>query len=77
MNELRRIGIQPDIILCRADLPISETIKEKISLFCSVDRNAVIPLVTAETIYEVPLMLEDTGLTDLIVERLRLDARGS
>jgi len=74
VNELRRIGIQPDIILCRSDFPISENIKEKISLFCSVDRNAVIPLVTAETIYEVPLMLEETGLTDLIVERLRLEA---
>lgn len=75
VNELRRIGIQPDIILCRSDFPISENIKEKISLFCSVDRNAVIPLVTAETIYEVPLMLEETGLTDLIVERLRLAAK--
>lgn len=75
VNELRRIGIQPDIILCRSDFPISENIKEKISLFCSVDRNAVIPLVTAETIYEVPIMLEDTGLTDLIMERLRLEAR--
>jgi CTP synthase len=75
VNELRRIGIQPDIILCRADLPISETIKEKISLFCSVDRNAVIPLVTAETIYEVPLMLEDSGLTDQVIERLKLEAK--
>lgn len=74
VNELRRIGIQPDVILCRSDYPISENIKEKISLFCSVDRNAVIPMVTAETIYEVPLMLEDTGLTDLIVERLGLKA---
>ncbi len=75
VNELRRIGIQPDIILCRSDFPISENIKEKISLFCSVDRNAVIPMVTAETIYEVPLMLEETGLTGLIVERLGLEAK--
>jgi len=75
VNELRRIGIQPDIILCRSDFPVSENIKEKISLFCSVDRNAVIPLVTAETIYEVPLMLEDTGLTELIVGRLGLEAK--
>jgi len=74
VNELRRIGIQPDIILCRSDFPISENIKDKISLFCSVERNAVIPLVTAMTIYEVPLMLEDTGLTDLIVQRLGLKA---
>jgi CTP synthase len=75
VNELRRIGIQADIILCRSDFPISENIKEKISLFCSVANNAVIPLVTAETIYEVPLMLEDSGLTDLIVERLGLGVR--
>jgi CTP synthase len=75
VNELRRIGIQPDIILCRSDFPISENIKEKISLFCSVDRDAVIPLVTAATIYEVPIMLEDTGLTDLIVKRLGLSAK--
>ncbi len=74
VNELRRIGIQPDVILCRSDYAISENIKEKISLFCSVDRNAVIPLVTADTIYEVPLMLEDAGLTDLIVARLGLKA---
>jgi CTP synthase len=75
VNELRRIGIQPDIILCRSDFPIAENIKEKISLFCSVDRDAVIPLVTAATIYEVPLMLEDTGLTDLIVKRLGLSGK--
>jgi CTP synthase len=74
VNELRSIGIQPDIILCRSDFPISENIKEKISLFCGVDRKAVIPLVTAETIYEVPLMLEEAGLTDLIVEQLKLTA---
>ena len=74
VNELRRIGIQPDIILCRADFEISEGIKDKIALFCDVDRKAVIPLVTADTIYEVPLMLEDAGLSDLIVERLGLEA---
>ncbi len=74
VNELRRIGIQPDIILCRADYEISQGIKDKIALFCDVDKDAVIPLSTAETIYEVPLMLEDTGLSELIVSRLRLDA---
>ena len=72
VNELRRIGIQPDVILCRSDFPISESIKEKISLFCSVPTNAVISLVTAETIYEVPLLLEDSGLTNYIIDRLRL-----
>jgi CTP synthase len=73
VNELRRIGIQPDIILCRSDHEIPQSLKDKISLFCDVDKAAVIPLVTAETIYEVPLMLEETGLSDLIIERLGLD----
>jgi len=74
VNELRRIGIQPDVILCRSDKEISEQIKDKISLFCDVDREAVIPLVTGETIYEVPLLLEEHGLGDFIVNRLKLEA---
>jgi len=77
VNELRRIGIQPDVILCRSDKEISEGVKDKISLFCDVDREAVIPLVTSETIYEVPLLLEDAGLGELIVSRLRLEAKKS
>jgi CTP synthase len=75
VNELRRIGIQPDIILCRSDYEIPQSLKDKISLFCDVDKAAVIPLVTAETIYEVPLMLEETGLSDLIIDRLGLEAK--
>ena len=75
VNELRRIGIQPDIIICRSDYPISEAIKDKISLFCDVDRQAVIPLPTVSTIYEVPLVLEDEGLGQLIVDKLSLNAR--
>ncbi|MBM3166678.1 MAG: CTP synthase [Chloroflexi bacterium] len=74
VNELRRIGIQPDAVLCRADFEISQGIKDKISLFCDVDKKAVVPLVTAETIYEVPLMLEDAGLGDWVAERLGLGA---
>jgi len=77
VNELRRIGIQPDVILCRSDKEISEGVKDKISLFCDVDREAVIPLVTSETIYEVPLLLEDAGLGELIVSRLSLKAKKS
>ncbi len=74
VNELRRMGIQPDIIICRSDLPISEGIRNKISLFCDVDRQAVIPLTTVETIYEVPLVLEEAGLGQLIVDKLDLKA---
>jgi len=75
VNELRRIGIQPDVILCRSDREISEGIKDKISLFCDVPKEAVIPLVTSETIYEVPLMLEEYGLGNFIVNRLGLEAK--
>jgi len=75
VNELRRIGIQPDIIICRSDYPISEGIKDKISLFCDVDRQAVIPLLTVSTIYEVPLVLEEEGLGQLVVDKLHLKAR--
>lgn len=77
VNELRRIGIQPDVILCRSDKEVPENIKDKISLFCDVDREAVIPLVTAETIYEVPLMLEDAGLGEFIGSRLGLGTKES
>jgi CTP synthase len=75
VNELRRIGIQPDIIICRSDLPMPEDVRDKISLFCDVDRQAVILLPTVSTIYEVPLLLEEEGLGQLIVEKLNLDNR--
>ena len=75
VNELRRIGIQPDIIICRSDHPISEGIRDKISLFCDVERQAVIPLHTVPTIYEVPLALEEEGLGQLIVDKLGLTVR--
>jgi len=75
VNELRRIGIQPDIIICRSDLPIPEGLRDKISLFCDVDRKAVIPLPTIPSIYEVPLALEEAGLGKLIVEKLELKSQ--
>ncbi len=77
VNELRRIGIQPDIIICRSDHPISEGIKDKISLFCDVEREAVIPLPTVSTIYEVPLILEEVGLGQLVIDRLSLKAKST
>jgi len=72
VNELRRIGIQPNVIVCRSDLPIPDGIRDKISLFCDVEREAVIPLPTVPTIYEVPLLLEEEGLGKLVVEKLGL-----
>jgi CTP synthase len=77
VNELRRIGIQPDIILCRSDYEIPQSLRDKISLFCDVDKEAVIPLVTAETIYEVPLVLEEAGLGNIIIDRLGLEAKST
>jgi CTP synthase len=72
VNELRRIGIQPDIIICRSDLPIPDSIRDKISLFCDVEREAVIPLPTVPTIYEIPLLLEEWGVSRLIAHKLHL-----
>jgi CTP synthase len=72
VNELRRIGVQPDVIICRSDYPVAEGIRDKISLFCSVDRQAVIPLLTVPTIYEVPLILEEFGLGNIIAEMMGL-----
>ncbi len=77
VGELRRIGIQPDIIICRSDYPISDGIRDKISLFCDVQREAVIPLPTVSTIYEVPLILEEAGLGQLVVDKLGLEASQS
>jgi CTP synthase len=76
VNELRRIGIQPDVIICRSDYPISDGIRDKISLFCDVELDAVIPLPTVPTIYEVPIMLEEFGMGELIIKRLGLKAAG-
>jgi CTP synthase len=75
VKELRAIGIQPDIIVCRSDYPIDDNVRDKIALFTDVEKRAVLPLVTAASIYQVPLILEDWGLGKLIVERLGLPDR--
>ena len=75
VQELRRLGIQPDVILCRSESPVTSDIRDKIALYCDVDRRAVIALPTAETVYEVPLILEQAGLGNVIVERLELPGR--
>ena len=72
VKELRGIGIQPDLIVLRSDQPVSREIREKISLFTDVAVEAVIPAVTADTIYEVPLLFEEAGLGDLLVRELGL-----
>src|SRR5690606_24235791 len=70
VRELRSIGIQPDVIIARADHPIPQEHIDKIALFTDVPKEAVIPAVTSDLLYNIPLELEATGLADLVVERL-------
>ncbi len=77
VKELRSIGIQPDVICARSDYPVTEDLRDKIALFCDVESRAVVPLETADTIYAVPLILEEAGLGDYVVERLRLPANSA
>ena len=72
VKELREIGIQPDILLCRTDRLLSPDLKAKIALFCNVDKDAVITAKNVETVYEVPLMFHQEGLDDKIVEKLNI-----
>ena len=72
VKELLRVGIQPDVILCRSDYPVSDDLREKIALFCNIEERAVIPLHTADTIYEVPLTLEQAGLGEFLAQELGL-----
>ncbi|HHU51027.1 MAG TPA: CTP synthase [Firmicutes bacterium] len=72
VKELRGIGIQPDIIVCRSEQPISDELKAKIALFCDIDRKAVISNQDVDSIYEVPLCLEKAGLDEIIIKKLNL-----
>jgi CTP synthase len=76
VKELKGIGIQPDVIVCRAERPISREMRDKIALFCDIDKEAVIQNVDAETIYEVPLILEQEGLDRIVLKRLNLSCQG-
>ena len=74
VKELRAIGIQPDILLCRTEVPLPGDVKEKIALFCNVPKEGVIEAIDVASIYEIPLMFHRGGLDDLIIQYLRLDA---
>ncbi|HYQ88952.1 MAG TPA: CTP synthase [Candidatus Binatia bacterium] len=74
VKELRAIGIQPDILLCRTEVSLPSEVKEKIALFCNVPKEAVIEAIDVASIYEIPLMFHRGGLDDLIIEYMRLDA---
>ncbi|MBE0483677.1 MAG: CTP synthase [Bacterioplanes sp.] len=72
VKEMRTIGLQPDVLICRSDHKIEASALRKIALFTNVEERAVIPLEDADTIYKIPRMLHDAGLDDLIVEKFDL-----
>ncbi|MDI3481960.1 MAG: synthase [Tepidanaerobacteraceae bacterium] len=73
VKELRSIGIQPDIIVCRCERALSKELKEKIALFCNVEPEAVVQNYDADTIYEVPLILKNEGLDEIVTTKLGID----
>lgn len=75
VKELRGIGIQPDIIVCRSEKPLSEEMKDKLALFCDIDKEAVIQNRTLDSIYEVPLLLAEEGLDTIVLKKLDLPDR--
>src|SRR5574340_346222 len=75
VHELRSIGISPDMIVARSDHPVEDNLMDKIALFCDVEKRAVIPMVTSPILAEIPLMLEEMGVADYILEKMGLQAR--
>ncbi|ALX49868.1 CTP synthase [Lentibacillus amyloliquefaciens] len=73
VKELRSLGIQPDVIVLRSELPISEEMKEKIALFCDTDKEAVIEMLDADTLYQVPIALQEQNLDQLTCDHLGLN----
>ena len=73
VKELRSIGISPDIIVCRSEKPISKGMREKIAMFCDVDPDAVIQNMTAESIYQVPMLMEEQGLDTIVLRKLEME----
>ncbi|WMT19996.1 CTP synthase [Parageobacillus toebii] len=75
VKELRSLGIQPNVIVVRTEMPISQDMKEKIALFCDIDPKAVIEARDADTLYAVPLMLQEQKLDQIVCEHLKLDCK--
>jgi len=73
VKELRSIGLQPDVLLCRSSVPIEESARQKISLFTNVESRAVIPLLDEDSIYRIPRALHAHGLDQVVVERFNID----
>jgi len=77
VRELRSIGISPDMIIARSDHPVEDELLNKISLFCDVEKKAVIPMETTDTLYNIPLMLEDASVGEFIVQKMKIKERQS
>jgi CTP synthase len=77
VKELRGIGIQPDVLLCRCKHPLPEEQRRKIALFTNVEERAVFSAVDADDIYKIPILLHEQGLDDIVVDKLRLDVQGT
>jgi CTP synthase len=75
VKELRAIGIQPDMLLCRSERPLPQDMKEKIALFCDVDVEAVIAATDVESVYECPLVFAEQGVDEIVLDLLKLPAR--
>ena len=75
VKELREIGIQPDVLICRMDRPLPEEERRKIALFCNVEERAVVGSYDAASIYEIPEMLHSQGIDNIITEQLQLNVR--
>jgi CTP synthase len=75
VRELRSIGISPDVIIARSDNPVDEELREKIALFCNVEPQAVLPMITTQVLYEVPLLLERLDAGEILLKKLGLEAR--
>lgn len=75
VKELRSIGIQPDILICRSDRPLPESERKKIALFTNVELRGVISLVDAKSVYEIPMNLHEQGLDKLVIEKLKLETK--
>ena len=73
VKELRSIGISPDILVCRSENPISKEMREKMAMFCDVDPDAVIQNLTARSIYEVPMLMEEQGLDTIVLRKLEME----
>src|SRR5690625_5213902 len=75
VNPLSESGMSPDILVCRSEYPLDGAIRRKIALFCNVENEDVIASLDADTIYEVPLLMQEEGLDSRVIENLNLSAK--